>query len=403
MKYVIVLCDGMSDYNISELDGRTPLEAAFTPNMDKLASYAELGLAQSVPDGMKPGSDTANLSILGYNPSVYYSGRSPLEALAMNISLDDSDIAVRCNLVTLSEEKDYANKKMIDYSAGEISTVEARELINYLEDKLGSNAMHFYPGVSYRHCLVINNAKLGTDYTPPHDITGKSIKSYMPKGLYGELVADMQRASYELLKDHPINIRRKNMGKLPANSIWLWGEGVKPALKDFYDKNGVKGAMISAVDLLKGIAFGAKMSVIEVEGANGMLDTNYRGKADAAIEALKGNDFVYIHIEAPDEMSHQGLLDKKILAIENIDREIIGVLYEGLKAYGDYSILVCPDHATPLSTRTHASDPIPFMLFRSNNPKNNNTKYNEKECKKSGIFVEQGYTLIDRLLKRGEL
>ncbi len=402
MKYMIILCDGMSDYSIPELGGRTPLEAASTPNMDALAPYSELGCARSVPKGMKPGSDTANLSILGYDPSVYYSGRSPLEALAMGINLKSSDIAIRCNLVTLSDEAVYDDKIMVDYSAGEITSKESRELIKLIEAHFGGEGRRFFGGISYRHCLVINDAATGTEFTPPHDITGKRIGAYMPKGLYGERLASIQRRSYEVLNNHPINAARREEGKRPANSIWLWGEGVKPELADFYVKNGVKGAMISAVDLLKGIALGASMEVIEVEGANGTLHTNYGGKAQAALEAMKSVDFVYIHIEAPDEMGHQGDLANKIKAIEYIDKHIVGAVVDGLGARGeDFSILICPDHATPISTRTHSSDPIPYMLYRSNNAKNNNTKYDERHCAQSGIFVEHGFTLIDKLLKRG--
>ncbi|NCA67413.1 MAG: cofactor-independent phosphoglycerate mutase [Clostridia bacterium] len=404
MKYVIILCDGMSDYNIPELNGRTPLEAAFTPNMDALAAYSELGLAQSVPVGMKPGSDTANLSILGYDPALYYSGRSPLEALAMGITLKDTDIAIRCNLVTLSDDDIYDNKIMLDYSAGEITTPEAHQLIKHIEANFGSLRMHFHAGISYRHCLVMENAALGTVFTPPHDITGKQITAYMPSGLYGEEIAEMQRRSYALLDNHPINIARRKAKLRPANSIWLWGEGVKPKLKDFYEKNGIKGAMISAVDLLKGIAFGANMTVVEVEGANGTLHTNYLGKAQAALNVLEQVDFVYIHIEAPDEMGHQGELNNKIKAIENIDRDIVKTVVEGLRAkQEEFSILICPDHATPIAIRTHSSDPIPYMLYRSNNPKNNNTKYNEKVCAESGLFVNQGSKLIEKLLERGNI
>lgn len=400
MKYIVILCDGMSDYSIPELGGRTPLEAAFTPGMDALAPYSELGLALSVPNDMKPGSDTANLSILGYDPAVFYSGRSPLEALAMGIKLKDTDIAVRCNLVTLSENEPYEGKLMLDYSAGEITTDEARALINSVQAEFGNTSRQFYGGISYRHCLVKNDAALGTHYTPPHDITNKIITDYLPNGLYQEEFTTLLKASYELLKDHPVNKKRIAEGKRPANSIWLWGEGVKPQLTDFYQKNGVKGAMISAVDLLKGIARGANMEVIDVEGADGTLTTNYRGKALAALAALEKADFVYIHIEAPDEMGHQGELHNKIKAIENIDREIVKTVNEGLKERKEqYNILICPDHATPLSTRTHASEPIPYMLYRSNNIKNNNTKYNEKECAASGIFVKQGFTLIDKLIK----
>ncbi len=400
MKYMIILCDGMSDYPIAALGNKTPLEAAHTPGMDALAPYSELGLALSVPKGMMPGSDTANLSILGYDPSVFYSGRSPLEALSMGIELADTDIAVRCNLVTLSDDEPYTAKKMLDYSAGEIPTADARILIAAIEAELGDSNRHFYGGISYRHCLVKHNASLGTQYTPPHDITGQIISRHLPRGLYGAEFDMLQRRSYEILRAHPINKIRIASGKRPANSIWLWGEGVKPRLTDFYKKNGVKGAMISAVDLLKGIARGANMDVIEVEGADATLNTNYKGKAYGALSALEKADFVYVHIEAPDEMGHQGELHNKIKAIENIDREIVQVVTQELRARKEeFAILICPDHATPLSVRTHTSDPIPYMLYRSNNAKKSNTNYNEKECAASGIFVEHGFTLIDKLIK----
>jgi len=397
MKYIVVLFDGAADYPIPELGGKTPLEVAYKPNTDRLARRAILGITQTVPDGMKPGSDVANLAVMGYNPADYYSGRSPLEALSMGINLTDTQIAVRCNLVTVSDEKEYADKTMIDYSAGEISTEESSELIRYLNQKLGSDKLHLYPGISYRHCLVMDDAKLGTDLTPPHDISGKKV--VLPRGLYGELLGDIQKRSYDLLKDHPINVKRIKDGKNPANSCWFWGEGVRPKLTSFYQKTGLKGAVISAVDLLKGIGVGAEMEVIDVKGATGNLNTNYLGKAQAAIDALSRNDYVYVHIEAPDEMGHQGLLREKIQAIENIDRFIVGTITNALDEKGvDYKMLICPDHPTPISTRTHASDPIPYLIYDKRREEKD-VVYNEKVCASFGKHPLFGYNLIDEMLK----
>ncbi len=402
MKYVVILCDGMADYPVPQLNGKTPLEISKTPNMDCLAAYSELGLARTVPIGMKPGSDTANLSVIGYDPAVYYTGRSPLEALSIGVPMTDSDVATRCNLVTLGDEEGYENKTMKDYSSGEISTAESTELINYLKQYLDTDKLHFYAGVAYRHCLLHNDAQLGTDYTPPHDISDKVIKDYLPKGRYADMMLAMYKRSYELLKDHPVNVKRRAEGKHTADSIWLWGEGVKPNLTSFEQKNGVKGGIISAVDLLKGIAVGAQMRVINVEGANGMLNTDYKGKGQAALDNLAdGLDYVYIHVEAPDEMGHQGLLDCKIQAIENIDRDIVGPVYRGLaESEQDFRILICPDHPTPMATRTHAMDPVPYMIFDSRAVKKHNRLYNEKTCAESGVFVEKGCTLIDKLLEK---
>lgn len=397
MKYIVILFDGAADYPIEELGGKTPLEVAYKPNVDRLARRAELGVTKTVPDGMKPGSDVANLAVMGYNPADYYSGRSPLEALSMGIRLKDTQIALRCNLVTLSDEEIYEDKTMVDYSAGEISTEESRELIEYLASKMTEPDFHLYAGISYRHCLVIDDAKLGTDLTPPHDISGRKV--VLPTGLYGERLTAFQKWSYGVLKDHPINKQRIAKGKNPANSCWFWGEGVRPKLTPFEEKTGLKGAVISAVDLLKGIGVGAGMEVINVLGATGNLDTNYSGKAEAALEALDRNDYVYVHIEAPDEMGHHGLLKEKIQAIENIDKFIVGRITKELDEKGvEYKMLVCPDHPTPISTRTHASDPIPYLIYDAKREERD-VVYNEKVCASFGNRIKYGYNLIDELLK----
>ena len=402
MKYIVFLGDGMADTPVEALQGKTPLMVAKKPNVDALAPYSEIGLARTVPEGMKPGSDTANLAVMGYDPRSCYSGRSPLEALSMGLTLSDTDIAVRCNLVTLSaEEENYADKRMIDYSAGEISTEESRELIEFIQSKLGDDRVSFHPGISYRHCLIVHDATVGSDLTPPHDITGKPIKRHLPSGVLGELFLDLQMKSYDLLKDHPVNQKRIAEGKNPANSIWFWGEGTKPALPDFYEKNGIKGAVISAVDLLKGIGKGAGMEVIEVPGATGNVHTDFAAKGKAAIDAFaRGFDYVYIHVEAPDESGHQGSLEDKITSIEKIDSDIVGPVLEYLKNSGEpYHVLVCPDHPTPLAIRTHSADPIPYLIYKSDDEKQSGvTRYDEENAKESGIFVEEGFTLIDRLL-----
>jgi len=401
MKYIVFLGDGMADYPIEALDGKTPLSVAKKANIDFLAPKSEIGLAKTVPDGMKPGSDTANLSVMGYDPRSCYSGRSPLEALSMGLTLGETDIAVRCNLVTLSSEEElYADKRMIDYSAGEISSEESGELIRFLEEKLGNQRLSFHAGISYRHCLIVHDAEIGSDLTPPHDITGKRIKRHLPSGKLGDLLLDLQKKSYDLLKDHPINLKRIAEGKNPANSIWLWGEGTKPNIPDFQEKNGISGAVISAVDLLKGIGKGANMKVIDVEGATGNINTDFAAKGRAAIDALKEVDYVYIHVEAPDESGHQGSLTDKISSIEQIDEKIVGPVLSYLRESGeDFHVLVCPDHPTPLSLRTHTSDPIPYLIYRSDSEQESGvTTYNEETAKSTGIFESEGFHLIDRLL-----
>jgi len=401
MKYVVILGDGMADYPIDSIDGKTPLMVANKPNIDALCKKGEIGLVKTVPNGLKPGSDVANLAVMGYNPKSCYTGRSPLEALSIGIDLKDDDIAIRCNLVTLSDDEKYEDKTMVDYSSGEITTPEAKELIEYLQSKLGNDSIAFYAGVSYRHCLVKHHAKVGTTFTPPHDISSKKITDYLPKDLYGNEMLELMKKSYELLKDHPINQARIKAGKNPANSIWLWGEGTKPQLQSFESKWGIKGSVISAVDLLKGIGIGAKMEVINVEGACGTYKTNFKGKAEAAIDSLKRNDYVYIHMEAPDECGHQGDLEHKILSIERIDSIVVKYVVDELKKLGeDFSILVAPDHPTPIALRTHVSDPVPYLIYRSNKILSNKADtYNEKTAKESGIYYDTAEKLIERFIK----
>ncbi len=397
MKYVIILGDGMADLPISEIENKTPLEYATTPMMDDLSSKGEIGLVHTIPEGMKPGSDTANLAVLGYNPKIYYSGRSPLEALSIGVSMADTDVALRCNLVTLSEEEDlYENRQMIDHSSDEISTEDAGILLEAVKDALENDTFKFFVGTSYRHCLIWNKGEV-QELTPPHDILGQCIQNYLPDSVFLE----MMKKSYEILSTHPLNIARKEKGLKPANSCWFWGAGTKPALSSFEEKYGKKGAMISAVDLLKGIAVGASMEVIEVEGANGGLHTNYEGKAKGALKALleDENDFVYVHLEGPDEMGHQGSLERKIQAIQWLDERILKPIVEGLKASGeDFRILVLPDHPTPIAIRTHSSEAVPYLLYDSRKNTNQNWKYNEREAKASGNYLEEGYKMIEKLL-----
>ena len=400
MKYIVILCDGMADEPLEMLGGKTPLEAACTVNMDRLAADSEIGMVRTVPEGMSPGSDTANLSVIGYNPEKYYSGRSPLEALSIGAKMEDGDVSFRCNLVTLSEEEEgYEDRHILDHSSGEIPTEEAAELVEALKNGLKQEGYTFYVGTSYRHLLIEKNGKI-IDLTPPHDILTKRIGDYLPSD---PVLRDMMIRSYEILKDHPVNVRRRAEGKNPANSAWFWGAGTRPALTSFEEKNGVKGAMISAVDLLKGIAVGAGMHNIVVEGANGGLHTNYKGKGQAAVRALTedGYDFVYVHIEAPDEMGHQGSAEDKIQAIESIDREIIGPVADALGQAGvEFRMLILPDHPTPVRVRTHTSDPVPYLLYDSVKVQNGCGEYSERTGRESGRLLEEGYRLIDHLLEK---
>ncbi len=398
MKYVIVLGDGMADEPIESLGNRTPLEAAVTPVMDELAAKSEIGLVHTIPEGMKPGSDTANLSVMGYDPKQYYTGRSPLEALSIGVPMKDTDVALRCNIVTLSEEEPYEEKRILDHSSGEISTEEAAVLLEAVKKELEKEGYRFYVGTSYRHCLIWEQGQV-VELTPPHDVLGQVIGQHLPADA---VLREMQKKSYEILADHPVNRERKAKGLNPANSLWFWGAGTKPILTSFEEKNHKKGVMISAVDLLKGIAVGAGMDNICVEGANGGLDTNYEGKAQAAVDALVngGYDFAYIHVEAPDEMGHQGSIEKKIKAIENLDGRVIRLVKEGLDASGEeYRLLVLPDHPTPIRVRTHTSDPVPYVLYDSRRIQEHTWKYNEKEAKASGNYIAEGHTLMAYLLE----
>lgn len=401
MKYVVILGDGMADRPLDELGGRTPLEAADIPAMDFLARNGDVGLVNTIPGGMSPGSDVANLSVLGYDPSVYYTGRSPLEAVSMGVSLGPNDIAMRCNLVTLSDSPAIEDAIMVDYSAGEISTDEARLLISALREEFRSENVDLFPGVSYRHCLVLRNAETGSKCTPPHDISGHLVKEHLPKGRYGELLLGLMERSREILRSHPVNLSRIERGLHPANACWFWGEGTSPSLPLFRDKFGIDGSVISAVDLVKGIGICAGMRAPEVPGATGNINTNFRGKADCALEQLtNGADFVFIHIEAPDECGHQGNALDKTRAIELIDRDVLRRVIDGLEKSGcDYSILLLPDHPTPVSLRTHTSDPVPFVLYRSNEEGTKHAEhFTESHAANTGLFVSKGHELMKKLI-----
>lgn len=399
MKYIIVLSDGMAGRPLEELGGKTTLEAADTPNFDRLAEKAEIGLASMVPEGMAPGSDTANLSVMGYDPKIYYTGRSPLEALSIGVDMAADDVSFRCNLVTLTEDGGaYEDQKIIDHSSSEISTEDSTVLLEALKEGLKREGYEFYAGTSYRHLLIWKHGKV-LELTAPHDILTKTVGEYLPKD---SVLLDMMKKSYEILKDHLINVERKKQGLNPANSAWFWGAGTRPALASFEEKTGKKGVMISAVDLLKGIAVGADMDRIIVEGANGGLHTNYEGKADAAIHALleDGYDFAYVHVEAPDEMGHMGSMTDKITAIENVDGRVVARITEAMDRSGeDYRLMILPDHPTPICVRTHTSEPVPYMIYDSRKAIDGIHTYNEKEAAKSTCIWKDGYRLIDHLLE----
>lgn len=390
----------MSDEPISQLGGKTPLEAACTPVMDQLSKKGEIGMVHTIPEGMKPGSDTANLSVMGYDPKKYYSGRSPLEALSIGVPMKEKDIALRCNIVTISEEETvFEEKRILDHSSGEISTEDAAVLLEAVKKELEKEGYAFYVGTSYRHCLIWEEGQV-VELTPPHDVLEQVIGQYLPTDL---VLREMMVKSHEILKNHPINLARKEQGLNPANCCWFWGAGTKPALDDFTEKTGKRGMMISAVDLLKGIAVGAGVDNAFVEGANGGLHTNYEGKAAAAVKAVTEDDydFVYIHVEAPDEMGHQGSVERKIQAIEYLDQRVIGPVVRSLEEKGeDFRILILPDHPTPVRIRTHTSDPVPYLLYDSTVDLNNNWKYNEAEAKSSKNIIEKGHLIIDKLFEK---
>lgn len=403
MKYVIILADGMADYKIPQLDNKTPLQYANTPTFDFMASHGTMGLVKTVPDNMPPGSDTANLAVMGYNPLKYYTGRSPFEAASIGVNLETNDIAFRCNFVTLSDEPSYLNKTMLDHSSDEISTQEAEQLLNAIKVKYENNSLKFYRGVSYRHLLVWQNGHTDMTLTPPHDIIGKKIESYMPKGKDSEFIYDMMQSSFEILDQHPINIERKKRGLKPGNSIWIWGEGRKPALPNFYKKYGLHGSVISAVDLIKGLGICVGLESIDVDGVTGNWHTNYMGKAEAAIKELKnGKDFVYIHIEAPDECGHRNELDYKVKAIEEIDNKVANYIMQELDKTGeDYKMMVLPDHPTPIILQTHTSDPVPFVIYqKTKSLKCENKKYDEDTAKLENLYFEEGYKLMDYFIEK---
>ena len=399
MKYVVILGDGMADEPIAALGGKTPLDYAKTPCMDAMAGMGHMGLTQNVPEGMAPGSDVANLSVLGYNPAECYSGRSPLEALSVGVSMEPDDVIFRCNIVTLTEGEPYEEKTILDHSSGEIATKDADVLMDAIRAQFNSDSVRFYTGTSYRHIMVWKKGKL-VSLEPPHDHLGTQIGPWLPKE---PMLREMMEESFPLLNAHPMNLARAEAGKHKANSLWFWGAGTKPSLQNFEEKTGLKGAMISAVDLLKGIAVGAGMKVYQVPGATGSLDTNYEGKAQAAVKALleDGCDFVYIHVEAPDEMGHQGLIHEKVQSIEYLDQRLIALVKKAMDDSGeDYRMLILPDHPTPIRVRTHTGSPVPFLLYDSTHPEKKKAKYSEAEAAATEDFEPDGYQLIDRLIQK---
>ena len=401
MKYCVVLYDGMADYPVDALGGKTPMEVANKPLFDKMGMKGEVGLVKTVDDSLKPGSDVANLSVLGYDPTKSYTGRSPLEAVSIGVKLLDTDVTLRCNLVTLSDEENYEDKTMIDYSAGDISTEDAAVLIKAVEEHFGNEIFTFYPGVAYRHCLTWHDGTtdLG-NMTPPHDISGRVVGSYLSDSENAKALIKMMKESYDLLSKHPLNLERVSKGLRPANSIWLWGEGTKPQLDNFYEKYGIRGSIISAVDLLKGIGICAGMNTPEVEGATGYIDTNFRGKAECAAEEwAKGQDFVYIHIEAPDECGHRNEPEYKVRSIEIIDEQVLTIVLETLEMYDDYKVMILPDHPTPIKTNTHARDAVPYMIYHKSKEIEGVATVTESTAKATGNYFAKGTDLMEHFIK----
>ena len=398
MKIIILLGDGMSDIAYNELGNKSPLQYAATPHMDYMAQHGQVGLAYTVPVGLPPGSDVANLSVFGYDPRNCYTGRSPLEAISMGVVLGPEDVAFRMNLVTLKPQG--SSIYMQDFSAGHISTGESRELVETLQKELGSSEIEFYPGVGYRHLMVWRGGKDGMRTTPPHDITGKAILDSLPHGDGADTLNNLMNHAQMVLHSHPVNVRRKELGHLPANSVWLWGHGKTPRIETYRDKFGLTGAVISAVDLIKGIGICAGLDVITVEGATGYIDTNYLGKGEAALAALEDHDFVYVHVEAPDEASHEGIMQHKLQAIADFDQKVVGTILEGIKKFGDYAVLCMPDHPTPVKLMTHTSDPVPFVIYRGETGEGNGAvSYDEFQAKGSGLTIE-GHLLLPHLLSK---
>ena len=401
-KYMVLLGDGMADCPIAELEGKTPLQAARTPNLDRLAQQGKLGLVRTVPPGLPPGSDVANLSIFGYDPALYFTGRAPLEAAAMGVRLDPDDVAFRCNLLTLSGRE--GNALMDDFSAGHISTEEARQIIVDVGKALGNEEFQFYPGVSYRHLLVWRHGtkSLSLTTTPPHDITGKAVAEYLPQGEGRQEICGLMGGAQKILQSHPVNRKRQESGKKPANAIWLWGQGKAPSLTPITQRFSLQGSVISAVDLMKGIGFYAGLEMINVPGATGYLDTNYAGKAEYALREIARKDFVYVHVEAPDEASHNGNRKDKIQAIEDFDGKIVGPILRGLKKHKNFRLLVLPDHPTPLALRTHSSEPVPFVIFSSEDNGRVSKKeqfFDELSASRAGLFIERGHELLEKFIE----
>jgi len=402
IKYLVVLGDGMADYPVPQLNGKTPLQVSQKPAMDRLASLGELGTVKTVPTGLPPGSDVANLSVMGYDPHIYYTGRSPLEAVSMGIDLKPTDVAFRCNLVTLSDAPFYHDKTMIDYSSDEISTAESKVLMADIAKSLNTATFSFYPGISYRHLMVWHGGPVNCQLTPPHDISDRPITSHLPKGDGEAQLLGLMEQSINILKNHPINQARIQKGLRPATSIWLWGQGKKPALKSFTEKYQLQGSVISAVDLAKGLGLCAGLKVINVPGATGNVHTNFRGKAEAALNAFKaGQDFIYLHFEAPDEAGHRGEIENKILSIERINSEALEFLLKEMpRVTEDFKIMLLPDHPTPLTLKTHVSDPVPFVIYRYSNQETSRRcrNFDEETAKQSGLYIEDGFTLMDRFI-----
>ena len=399
MKYIVILGDGMADEPLEVLGGKTPLEKANIPTIDALAGMGEMGMVQNVPQGMSPGSDVANLSVMGYNPKESYSGRSPLEALSIGIDMEPDDIVFRCNVVTLSEEGAYPEKSILDHSSGEISTQEADELMQTIRENFNSEEFQFYTGTSYRHIMIWKHGKL-VSLEPPHDHLTDVAGPWLPKE---DVLREFMQKSYDLLNTHPVNLARAAQGKNKANSLWYWGAGTKPSLQNFREKTGFTGAMVSAVDLLKGIAVGTGMKVCEVSGATGSIDTNWEGKAQAAVDALlkDGCDFVYVHLEAPDEMGHQGLVEEKVTSIEYLDSRVIAPIKQAMEQAGEnFRMLILPDHPTPIRVRTHTAEPVPYVLYDSTRQRRAIARYTEAEAAATGIYEPDGYKLMERFLKK---
>lgn len=401
MKYVILQGDGMPDHKLAELDGRTPLEVADTPNLDYISKKADLfGMVKTIPDSLPPGSDVGNLTVLGYDPMKYYTGRSPLEAASIGVELQPTDVTLRCNLVTLSNEN--GSEVMKDYSAGHITTEEAHELIKDIKKRLDGNGFEFHPGISYRHLLVWNKGNKEVKTTPPHDISSKEINSHLPKGKGSELLLELMHKSKDIFRDHPVNKKRVDEGNNPVTSIWLWGQGVAPKMPSYDELYGLSGSVISAVDLVKGIGYYAKLDVIDVPGATGYLDTNYEGKVEYALDSLNDVDLTMIHIESTDETGHAGDAKLKIQAIEDFDKRVVANVLEGIKKFGDYRILVMSDHPTPIDIRTHINEPVPFAIYSSSATKmiNENYVYTEDCAANSGTYIEEGWKLLGMLISK---